>query len=267
MSDLQNNSILITRPPHKAEEMADLVRARNGRPVIFPTISIAPPADWAPVDQAISRLPEYDWIIFTSVNGVRFFTRRITERGGTLNQPETVRVAAVGAKTADTLKETGITVDVTPSEYTAEKLLDTLVNQNIKGRSCLLVLGDKARNTLTDGLQNAGALVEKIVVYRNRKEIPDHASSILAQLQEGQIRVLTFTSPSTFRNFVEILTELTEDVDQVLEHQTLAVIGPVTARAIQAQGLKVSIVPQTSTMEGLLDAVAVYLTTEKTTHG
>ena len=266
MTDLQNSTVLITRPPHKAEEMADLVRQRNGRPVIFPTIRIGPPADWTPVDLAIRRLPNYDWVIFTSSNGVRFFTRRLEETAD-LAVLQSVRVAAVGAKTADTLGEAGITADVTPSEYTAGNLLDTLMDQDVQDKTCLLVLGDKARNTLSDGLKTAGARVEEVIVYRNTKNVPSEMASTLDQLRTGRIRVLTFTSPSTFQNFLDILTELAEDGERILQNQTLAAIGPVTARAIQAQGFRAAIVPEEYTIEGMLDAAAVYLDTKITTHG
>ncbi|MBS1271504.1 MAG: Uroporphyrinogen-III synthase [Candidatus Marinimicrobia bacterium] len=255
MNKLDGATILVTRPQPKAEQMADLIRERGGEPVIFPTIAIEPPETWDEVDAAIEPLTEYDWIIFSSTNGVKHFTDRLSEISelSLLNQSG---IAAVGSKTAETLGERSVKVDVIPDDYSADALLAYFTEQDIAGKQFLQVTGNKGRTTLAEGLESLGAGVKRLEAYRNVSPDSEAASELIPLLRAGHVDYLTFTSPSTFDNFYDMLSEMTDTPEVIIRQCRIAAIGPVTAEAIESVGFSVDVVPEDYTVEQMLEGIA-----------
>ncbi len=235
--------ILITRPPEQAETWMARLREAGYEPVLYPTIRIAPPEDWGPLDQALHRLSRggYDWLVLTSANGVRFVWNRLQALG--LQVPAEVHIAVIGPATAKALQAQGREPDLIPPAYVAEALADAL--GDVRGLRILLARADRARPTLREILQNRGAQVDEVVAYRTLVAPPDTPPPL------DEVDVVTFTSPSTVQGFVQALGEqpLPPDVRVVC-------IGPITARAAREAGLPVHAVAQQYTMEGLLEAVS-----------
>ncbi len=261
MPDLQQKSILITRPAQKAASMAELVKKGHGTPVIFPTIEIGPPSDWEKVDEAIVTLRQFDWVVFSSAHGVKFFTGRLQTRSA-LDILESFSIAAVGSKTANALRKRGVPVDFIPPAYTADSLLEGLKQKQPESQAFLLVSGDKGRKTLSAGLRSAGASVESVVAYRNIKPDPENVRDIVAQLQKNAIDFFTFTSPSTFQNFVDLIQDHTDDISSIMHSAHIAAIGPVTAGVIEDYGYRAEIVPASSTIEDMINQIGRYIQQE-----
>ena len=251
--------VVITRPEIQAGEFANRLRALGAEPVLFPTIAIVPPEMDGPLDQAIARLRDYDWIIFTSVNGVESFWTRLVETGrsregnGADGLPFGGKVAAIGPATADVLRQRGVSVDLMPDEYRAEAILDEI--GDVAGQSILLPRADIARPALADGLRAAGAQVAEVPAYRTVRGQPPLAA--FEALRAG-VHVVTFTSSSTVRNFMS----LTRDLDY--GDPLIACIGPVTAATAHELGLRVDVVAETYTIDGLLQTLVASLQTGET---
>ncbi len=260
-SNLQQSSILITRPEHKAEEMAEIVSQMNGIPVLFPTITIGPPSDWTEIDSVISRLAAFDWLVFSSANGVKYFYSQLDQYAiDTISS--SLRIAAVGPKTAKALSRLKFTVDVIPETYTAEGLVVQFGAIQCTGTSVLHITGDKGRSTLREGLQNLGARVTTVHAYRNMSPEPQNVQTIVDKLLRSRIDFLTFTSPSTFENFFEIINTYTDKTIELLKDQNIVTIGPVTSSKIEEYNIPVTITSHASTIESMLKDISFYCSSE-----
>jgi uroporphyrinogen III methyltransferase/synthase len=197
--------VLITRPRDKAGETAARLRSLGAEPIRFPTIDIRPPEDWRALDAAIGRLSsqQYDWLIFTSTNGVRFLWQRLEETSRDARALAGARLAAIGPVTSEALANRGLRADLVPERYVAEAILDEI--GPMEGQRVLLPRADIARPALSEGLRQAGARVDEIAAYRTIPVSSYHAHRIRDMLAAGEIDVLTFTSSSTVRNFVSAL--------------------------------------------------------------
>ncbi len=245
--------VVITRPEAQSEVLCELLRRAGVIPISFPVITIAPPEPGGALDQAIRRLSQYDWIIFTSVNGVQQFrTRQANILGMSLERLQgipgfTGKIAAIGPKTAQVLRQSGIEVHVMPSEYRAEAILDVI--GEVHGARILLPRADIARAELTVGLRERGAIVDEVAAYRTLPTTPPPLA--FEQLQQG-VDVVTFTSSSTVRHFVA----LTRGINY--GDPAIACIGPVTAETARQLGLRVDIVADEYTVDGLLRALEIW---------
>ncbi len=246
--------VLVTRPREKAGGTAARLRELGAAPVIFPTIEIRPPEDWAALDAAIERLASghYDWTIFTSTNGVRFFWRRLEALGKDARAFAGARLGAIGPVTAGELARHGLRADLVPDQYVAEAILDEI--GAVEGQRVLLPRADIARPALADGLIDAGSDVDEIAAYRTVSADAEDAERIRELLAAGEIDVLTFTSSSTVRNFVAAL----EPLPELPEGIVVACIGPITAGTARELGLPVHVSASEHTIEGLLNALVTY---------
>ena len=252
---LAGKKILITRAREQSRDFATQLKKRGAEVIEFPTIQIVPPLHWAEVDRAIDQLKSYDWIIFTSANGVNFFWQRLTERGEPHRLPRSLKVCAIGPATADRLKKKRVSVHYIPKEFIAESLLEGFAKMPLKGKRILLARAKKARDLLPRGLRKMGAEVDVVEVYRTIR--PRAGSERLKKLlAEGKIDVVTFTSSSTVNHFAELLKK--EDFKKRLKDLAIACIGPVTAKTAKEWGLKVRIQPRQYTIPGLTRAIAEY---------
>jgi uroporphyrinogen-III synthase len=221
------------------------LRVLGAEPIRFPVIAIAPPEIGGPLDQALTHLELYHWIIFTSVNGVQQFWNRLAVIGSAgPDAPFAGKVAAIGPVTAAALRQRGMTVDLMPDEYVAEAVLHEI--DDVAGMRILLPRADRARPALAKGLRALGAKVDEVVAYRTVLAKPDPAA--YAALEVG-VDVVTFTSSSTVRNFLA----LTEGLEY--GEPLITCIGPVTAATAGESGLRVDVVAAEYTIDGLLKAL------------
>lgn len=248
--NLTNKRILITRPRAQAEGFARALSAAGARPMYFPVIEIIPPDDYAPLDFAIQNLEQYDWVIFTSVHGVEAFFKRL-EALDIKRIPPGLHVAAVGSRTARFLSEHGLWTDRIPDEYISEEMLHGFGN-NLYGKRFLLPQSNLARTALANEIRSAGGLVTEVIAYRNSLSEPD--SSEINALRSG-VDIVTFTSPSTVRNFIVVLQKHGFDVSNLPGNPLFACIGPTTKQAAEEAGLSDLIVSNEYTTAGLIETL------------
>lgn len=250
---LSGKRILVTRSAEQSGELASLVRGAGGEPVLFPTIRLMFPEDCGPLDRAIDRISTFDWVLFTSANAVCFFCERLERRRGR-GWPPVPRVACVGPGTAKRLAARGVPVALVAGKHTGEGLFEALRTGGIRGMRFLLPRAEEGRETLPDAIAREGGEVECVAAYRNGPAEKDEAAA--AEIIARPPDVCTFASPSSFRNFFLLLGE--EPAAQVLRRSRIAVIGEVTARAVERRDFRVDIVPETYTLEGMVDAVRAF---------
>jgi len=243
---LFGQTVLVTRPSRQAATLQTALNALGATTLLQPAIEIAPVRDWAQVDAAIKNLASYDWLVFSSANGVQFFLERILTTGGDLRQLATCRLAAIGPATAAALANFHLRADLQPDEYRAEALAERLVPE-AKGKRILLLRASRGREVLAKTLADAGAEVEQVVVYESRDTAKPQAE-IAASLAAGQIDWVTVTSSAIARSLVGLLGD-------DLRQTKLAAISPLTAGVLEEAGYPAAVVAAEYTTEGLLRAI------------
>jgi uroporphyrinogen III methyltransferase/synthase len=253
-SILSGKRIVVTRPRTQAGELARRLIELGAEVIEFPTITIEPPTDYALMDRAIEQLKQYDWLFFTSVNGVQSFFDRLRHFGQESRDIEHLKVVAIGPETARRLEAEGIPVYLVPAKYQAEGILKELDPAEIRGGRILLPRAAKAREILPETLRQWGASVDVVQAYQT--VLPQACQSGLHELFQKQIDVITFTSSSTVENFLKLLKG--EDPSRILQGVIVACIGPITARTAIGSGLRVDIVSSEFTVPGLVAAIAKF---------
>ncbi|MDE2060517.1 MAG: uroporphyrinogen-III C-methyltransferase [candidate division NC10 bacterium] len=247
--------ILVTRTREQAGRFAELLEGQGAEVVEVPLIEIVPPKSWKPMDQAIERLEAYGWVIFTSVNGVDAFFRRLREHRQDARRLGAARICAIGSATADTLERHNIIPDIVPAEFRAEGVIEALTPYDLQGAKILLPRAEVARDLLPIELERRGATVEVVPVYRTVRS-PTARDLLKPLLQDRKIDLVTFTSSSTVTNFVEALAQ--EDLKTICEGVRVACIGPITKETAERFGLTVDIMPQQYTIPTFAAAIADY---------
>ena len=250
MTPLTGKRILVTRPRSQAADFVDQLAALGAVPVIFPTIMLASPADFTPLDQAIHDLSNYPWVVFTSANGVAAFFQRLHALGKSPAVFSRTKIAAIGPATAGAVQENGLQVDFMPEEYVAEAIAAGI--GDVSGQQILLPRADIARKALAEELTRRGAFPRDIAVYRT---LPYQPGPGEIQALEGGIDAATFTSSSTLQNFLDLLGSRALDI---LRGAVLACIGPITAQTAREHGLRVDLVASEYTTPGLIKALVDY---------
>ncbi len=248
--------IVVTRPRAQASRFADLLEQHGAEVFRFPTIETVRMDSYAALDVALDTVTSYDWLIFTSVNGVRYFFGRLQERQLDIRSLGSVRIAAIGPETARAIEARHLRIDAMPQEYRAEALIEVLGVQ--KAQRILLPRAAEARAILPQELRAIGAHVDEIATYRTiqpsqPKNRDDRFRSLL---QADHIDLLTFTSSSTVRNFVVSFPG--EDVSALLGKTRIGCIGPITAATAQEYGLTVTIQPHDYTIPAFAEAIVEY---------
>lgn len=246
--------VLVTRARSQSSALSEKIAALGGEPLEFPVIRITRPERQDLLDAALGQLPKYDWVIFTSVNGVNYFFMRLIELNLDIRQMSKARIAAIGPKTGEALTEKGLRVEVLPEEYKAEALVESLRPLVQAGQEVLLPRADIARKVLARELEKMGCRVTEVDAYDTRVGAED-ATEVVQLLQDGAIHVITFTSSSTVRNFVEAVRTVRGDVISLLTRSQIVCIGPITAQTAKELGLRVDAVADTYTIDGLLEAI------------
>lgn len=249
---LLGKSVLVTRTREQAGVLVKRLSDLGADCIEVPVIEIHPPESLQALDEAIDAIGHYDWLIFTSVNGVSAFFNRLFVRGKDVRCLGHIRTAVIGPATAERLRSFGIASDIVPESFRAESIVDAFRNRSISGNRILVPRAQEARPVLIDALRQLGAVVADVPVYQT---LPSAAGQerIREALRQKRIDIVTFTSSSTVRNFVDLLpqTEIASLLDGVL----LASIGPITTQTAQELGLHVSVTAETFTIEGLCSAL------------
>ncbi len=252
---LMGKRIVVTRAREQASDLLQLLNAAGADCLECPTIQIAPPDDWEPLDRAIQNLTDYHWLVFTSVNGVGFFFRRLFELGQDVRALHHIQTACIGPATKQRLRDFGLTCDILPESYRAESVVEAFKHQEITGKKILLPRAKEARPILPEELSRMGAVVDEIPVYVTRIA-QDNTATLLDRLADQDIDCLTFTSSSTVRNLKNLIPE--RAFKQLLAPVTVACIGPITADTARELGFDVDLVANTYTIPGLVDALIDY---------
>lgn len=241
--------VLVTRTRTQASSLSDKLEHLGARAIETPVIRLEEPSDsYKAADESIAHAADYDWIIFTSPNGVQHFFARVHHAGRDLRCLSGARFAVIGKATADSLLKHGIRADVVPKEFCAEGLLDAM-RSHVRGQKVLIARAEKAREVLPDGLRTAGAVVDVVPAYRTVAADPAE-SGLLDALDEG-VDAITFTSSSTVLNFVKAVG----DISLVGSAKCFA-IGPVTAKTMEENGIKPAGIARTYTIDGLIDVIS-----------
>jgi uroporphyrinogen III methyltransferase/synthase len=248
--------IVVTRSSDQAGELVSLLEEAGAETILLPTIQILPSADAGELDDACRDIESFDWIVFTSANGVDHFMRRFLSLRD-VRDLKGIRICTVGPATTAALDPFGIRVDLTPAEFRAEAVIsDLCARENMEGQRVLLPRGDLAREILADELRRAGADVADVAAYRTVPAGEQEAQHVYGLLLDHAIDAVTFTSASTVRNFVRLLGD--EQAVDLLRSTVVAAIGPVTADAAAQLGIQVAVRPGSYTVPALADAIVSY---------
>ncbi|GAC1318799.1 MAG: uroporphyrinogen-III synthase [Chloroflexota bacterium] len=247
----------MTRARGESNTLRALLERHGATVLELPAIAIEPPEHSGPLDAALRRLDDYDWIAFASRNAVHAVFERLDALALSPQFPSTLRVAAVGESTADELQAWGITVACVPRHASAAALASALIERGAAGSRILLPAGNLGRRELPDRLREAGALIDEVEAYRT---VPprDVDAALLARFAEGGIDIVVLGSPSAFQN----LAALVPGGSETLKRVRLACMGPTTAAAARAQGMHDPIVAYPSTLDALVDAIVHHCSME-----
>ena len=280
---LDGACVMVTRAENPSDPLARQLRELGAEVVLQPAIRISPPADWRPVDEAIARLNEYDWLVFSSANGVRYFLDRCEKRlgkkgtgpicaqhpvgrSGKLDRSPFTRVAAIGPGTAEELARFGLCADLVPREFRAEALADALIEEKGTGPICrngpegaahkldlspfslLLVRANRGREVLAERLTAAGATVDQIVVYTS-DDVQRPDAEIAAMLTAGRIDWITVTSSAIARSLARMFGD-------DLRRAKLASISPITGGVLRELGHRPAAEATEYTLAGLTAAIS-----------
>ena len=248
---LFGKNILVTRDAHGNAEFAEKIISRGGSPISFETFKIMPLTESNEFLQVLTEFHEYQWIIFTSRNGVRIFFEAMENLKKDARVFASAKIACIGSQTAAALQQYGIKTDFVPSVFTSEEFGKQLINfTNLKEKKVLLLRSQIASNELVEILNQGGAKVEDIAIYTAAMEKGDSAS-LEKKINSGEIDWVTFASPSAVKGFFENIGSEIVNSNEI----KVASIGPVTSKELESHGVNINITANEHTLEGLLDAI------------
>jgi uroporphyrinogen III methyltransferase/synthase len=243
--------VLVTRPRHQAGGMIRQLEELGAVPVALPTVEIREPPDWTPVDTALGQLARYQWLVFTSTNGVRFFFQRLLKTGRDLRALGSIHLAAIGPSTDDALRTYHLKADLIPPQYRSESLAAAL-RERVVGQRVLLARANRGRDLLREELSKS-AEVDQIAVYSQIDALVSGAEP-LKQLRRGEIDYVTMTSSNIARSLILALDE--ETCGRIRDGNIqLVSISPVTSQTVRDLGLPVAAEAKEYTSKGLIDAL------------
>jgi uroporphyrinogen III methyltransferase/synthase len=246
--------VLVPRPAGQAERTAQALRERGAEPRVVPVIEIAPPPDPAPLQDAAGRLGAYDWVLFTSANGVEALFQALRRAGRDARAFGSAKIAVIGPRTADALERFGVRADRVAEEHVGEGLARDVLSLGTP-RRVLIVRALVARDALPTLLREAGALVDVVPAYETRPA-PAGPKSLVELVETCAVDTVLFTSSSTVSATVE---RLGASARELLGRLTVASIGPITTRTAEELGIRVDVTATTFTVEGLLDALEAHV--------
>jgi uroporphyrinogen III methyltransferase/synthase len=249
--------IVVTRARSQATSLTEQLTAAGAHVIEMPATRIEP-TDASVLSGVVTQLSQYGWIVFTSQNAVRIFWDALREQSLDARALAGVKIAAVGPATSGALLDRGLAVDVAPDRFVAEALLDALRDRrDVRGLRVLYAAAEGAREVLQQGLEELGAVVDRIELYRSVRD-GDGAERLRALLLDGQADLVTFTSASSVNSFVEAVG------DDASRCAPAATIGPITANEARARGIDVVVEAEESTIGGLVDSIRRHFTLSQT---
>ncbi|MBA3030076.1 MAG: HemD protein, partial [Desulfobacteraceae bacterium] len=254
---LWGKRIVVTRAREQASNMTAALSDLGADVLEFPTIRVVPPKDWSSLDQALENIKTNQWLIFTSVNGVKFFFGRLFENHLDVRCLSHIKTACIGPETARALRGFGIKSDIIPKSYVAEAVVEAFQNEAVENQGILIPGAETARPILPVELRKMGARVDEIPVYRT-EPVSENRDTLIGHLEDKTIHLVTFTSSSTATNFKSLLPG--DRMGELMKGVAVACIGPITAETAQSIGFKVDIVAENFTIPGLCEAVVKHLT-------
>ncbi len=247
---LFGKTVLNTRPAGQAEAMTQRLSDLGARVIEHPTIEIAPPADPSELDATIERLGEYDWVVFSSRNGVESLLRRMADLGRDARAFGTAKVAAIGSVTAEALAEWRLTSDLTPGEYRAEALAAALAGE-AGGKRVLLIRASRGREVLAETLREAGATIDQVVAYKSR-DVSTADPAVLEEIATGRVDWITVTSSAIAKSAAKLFGEALARAERT---PRFAAISPITAEALVEAGYPPSATATEYTADGVIEAI------------
>ncbi|MBU1566978.1 MAG: uroporphyrinogen-III C-methyltransferase [Proteobacteria bacterium] len=255
---LFGKKIIVTRTREQASDLVAGLEEYGANCLEHSTINIQPVDSYEVLDEELERLKEYHWIIFTSLNGVKYFFQRLHGKGMDARNLKGPEIAVVGKSTADLLLKYGVHADLIPSVFTGEGLAESLLDQGVEGRNILLPRALQGREILSETLRGAGAQVTVAPVYQNCP-VQGDKEFLRAELLKGGVDMVTFTSSSTVRNFLALLDDENQaELKKILADVKIAAIGPITAKTVTDSGLRVDVQPEQHTIPAMIEAIVAY---------
>ncbi|MBM3240930.1 uroporphyrinogen-III C-methyltransferase [Candidatus Poribacteria bacterium] len=247
--------VIVTRATRQASALADKISALGGEAWEFPTIEIAPPLSFEQMDEAINHIEKYQWIIFTSVNGVQSFFDRLKFLRKDVRDLKGIKLCAIGPRTQAELEQFGLIVDCIPKEYRAEAIVEDLSDKIASGERVLLPRAETARELLPQSLSEKGVVVDEVSAYRATQG-KGNVQLVTELLRSKRAHVVTFTSSSTVTNFVNMLNA--DNLGELLHDVVVASIGPITSQTARECGIHVDVEAKEYTIDGLVAALLEY---------
>ena len=257
---LAGRTVVVTRAASQAEPLITALESYGAKVISCPTIEIAEPESYERLDEAIDHLYGYDWIIFTSANGVDYFLRRLNTRGAGVEDLDELKVCAIGEATADKLRDAHVHVDLIPAHAKAEGVFVALSEfqggkERLHGLNILIPRAATGRDYLPKSLEEAGARVDLVTAYRT--VVPEDLDrGRLSAMLSGSADCIAFMSSSSVKNLGLLFD--THDLGEKLQGLAVACIGDITAATAVEYGLRVDIQPEETTSTALADAIAEY---------
>ncbi|RLC03013.1 MAG: uroporphyrinogen-III C-methyltransferase [Deltaproteobacteria bacterium] len=252
---LFGKKIVITRARAQASSLVSTLTRLGAHCIEIPTIQIAPPKDKGPLKKSIENINDYDWVVLTSVNGVKFFFDTLFDMGKDVRALGHLKFACIGPVTKERLKDFGIISDILPKTYRAESVIESFSTVDIKDKNVLLPRAKKARTILPEELRKMGAHIDEVVAYETQLD-DTKKETLISLLDENEIDAVTFTSSSTVSNFISQLES--ENTKTRLKNIVTASIGPITSDTARSLGIEPTLEAREYTIQGLVDALLSY---------
>ena len=249
--------ILVTRAREQASAFSEMIEAAGGEAWEAPTITIDYKEESNELADAVKKSGEYDWIIFTSVNGVHSFFKAMKKNNCDIRTLGKAKICAIGPKTREVLENKGLLVEAMPEKFVAESVIECLKPLLQPGERILLPRSDLARDVLVDVLKQMGMIVDEVIAYRTKK-VDRFNAEIIEKIKDKSIKIVTFTSSSTVKNFMSFIED-----KSILEGIKLASIGPITSKTLKEFGFEPDIEAEEYTIKGLYDAIVAYVNKEE----
>jgi uroporphyrinogen III methyltransferase/synthase len=252
---LAGKRIVVTRARAQAGALAERIEELGGEVIEFPTIDIQPPENFVAFDAAIAKIESYDWLFFTSVNSVEPFLFRLRQAGKDKDRLAKLQICAIGSETEKKLISAGMKCCLVPERFQAEGILDAVNADSMHGKRVLIPRAAEAREVLPETLRAWGASVDVVSAYRT--VVPaTPVAPLVDLLKQGKVDVITFTSSSTVRNFVQLFDN--RRINEIGAGAAIACIGPITAQTVAELGGQVDIIAREFTIAGLVDAIVAH---------
>lgn len=249
---LFGKKMLILRAREQLEEFSLLLKQRGAEVTEFPTIEIKPPEDFKGLDESLEEIGDFDWMIFTSVNGVEAFFNRMRDTGRDIRSLRKLKFCAIGPKTAESIATYMINPDFIPSNFTTDNIIEGLKKFRLKGKKMLIPRADNVGDKLIKRLKEQGAEVVEVAAYRVC--LPDYPKEYIEKVFKGKgLDLIAFTSSSTVRNLIQILKDC--DLKSVFGKAKIASIGPVTENTAKEFGIVTDIKSNEYTIHGMVNAI------------